>query len=310
VSTAAEILAWPGTGSVVQHCSLAYSTNVLICGLRRADDRTDVLAIEMPTLRATTIATVTFVDSVYYSTWKVTADGRRLYFGTPGVAAGPFGSPLTVLAMLNTATGVVTTSTATHSTLGGSPVLDEANGRVIALGPAGLITVLSSDLAVLGTTTVPASCNNAAVSPHTGRLYLAVFHGDFFGPGSGGPLTLRVFDAVTYASLAAPVTPPGRFRNNECRYVTVLTAPGAPRDLAAAVAGSTVLVSWTNVGGASGFVLEAGFAPGRTDLSVFLGAEPFAVFTGVPPGTYYVRVRGGNEVGGGRASAEMQVVVP
>ena len=310
VSTAAEVLAWPGNGALVQNCSLAYSVNVLYCGVRRNDDRTDVVAIEVPTLRATTIATVTSLDSFYYSAWRATADGRRLYFSTPGGAAGPFGSPLPVLAMVNTATGVVTTSTAPASSLGGSAVLDEANRRVIALGPDGLITALSNDLAVLGTAFSPASCNNVAVSPHTGRLYLAVFHGDYFGPGSGGPLTLRVFDSASYASVAAPVVPPGRYRNNECRYVTVLTAPGAPRDLAASVSGSNVAVSWTNIGGASGFVLEAGSAPGRTDLSVFLGAEPFASFTGVPSGTYYVRVRGSNEVGGGRTSAETKVVVP
>lgn len=53
-----------------------------------------------------------------------------------------------------------------------------------------------------------------------------------------------------------------------------------------------------------------GFAPGRTDLSLFLGPEPFARFSGVTPGTYYLRLRGGNEVGGGRASHAVVVRVP
>ena len=57
------------------------------------------------------------------------------------------------------------------------------------------------------------------------------------------------------------------------------------------------------------FVLDVGFAPGRTDLSLFLGPEPFARFSGVPPGTYYLRLRGGNEVGGGRPSDEVAVRV-
>lgn len=308
VTTGAEAVTWPGSGATVQHCSLAYSANRLLCGLRRGDGRTDVVAIAMSTFQVTPIATVTFVDALYVSVWKVTADGRRLYFGTPG-PAGPFGSPLPVLALLDTSTGVVTTSSAIASSLSGSAVLDEANGRVIALGPNGLITVLSSDLAVLGTATIPASCNNVAVSPHTGRLYLTVFTGDYFGPGSGGPLTLRAFDAASYTSLAGPVVPPGRFRNNECRYVAVLTAPGAPRDLHATAAGSEVTLTWTNVGGASGFVLDVGSAPGRTDFSVFLGPDPLVTFLGVPPGTYYLRVRGGNERGGGRPSAETTLVV-
>ena len=89
----------------------------------------------------------------------------------------------------------------------------------------------------------------------------------------------------------------------------MITAPGAPQHLAARVSGSTVSLTWLNVGGASAFVLEAGFAPGHTAIAVTLGPEGAATFTDVPPGTYYVRVRGGNEFGGGRPSAEAVVVV-
>jgi hypothetical protein len=52
-----------------------------------------------------------------------------------------------------------------------------------------------------------------------------------------------------------------------------------------------------------------GLAPGRTDLSVFMGWEPNATFFDVPPGTYYLRVRGGNLIGGGQPSAEIVVRV-
>jgi hypothetical protein len=93
--------------------------------------------------------------------------------------------------------------------------------------------------------------------------------------------------------------------------LTLRTAPGPPLDVRAEVRGSSVSLSWTNVGAALWFVLDAGFAPGQTALSVFHhGPEGHATFTGVPAGTYYVRVRGGNLVGGGRPSAEVAIVVP
>ena len=57
-------------------------------------------------------------------------------------------------------------------------------------------------------------------------------------------------------------------------------------------------------------MLDAGLAPGRTDLQVRLGADPRVTFAGVPSGVYYLRVRGGNEFGGGRPSDELRLVVP
>jgi len=212
-------------------------------------------------------------------------------------------------AALHTATGVVTSSPvpAEQGSLGPGVVIDEVNRRLFAFRLFGgaQVAVLSYDLVLLGVAPLN-SCTNVVVSPHTGRLYVGRWT-DYLG--GGGAFYFQALDAITYASLTPNVTVGGS-KDNNCAFLAVLTAPGAPRDLAAAVAGSSVTVSWTNVGGASDFVLAAGSAPGRTDLSAVIGAEPFAGFTGVPPGTYYVRVRGVNEAGGGRTSAEMKVVVP
>jgi hypothetical protein len=57
-------------------------------------------------------------------------------------------------------------------------------------------------------------------------------------------------------------------------------------------------------------VLDVGFSPGRTDLQVYLGPDSHTAFANVPSGTYSLRLRGGNEFGGGRPSAELKVVVP
>jgi hypothetical protein len=78
----------------------------------------------------------------------------------------------------------------------------------------------------------------------------------------------------------------------------------------AVVTGRDVTLQWQNLGAASHFVLDVGLAPGSTDASVFLGPDSHAAFGNVPPGTYYLRLRGGNEFGGGRPSQEIQVVVP
>jgi hypothetical protein len=63
-------------------------------------------------------------------------------------------------------------------------------------------------------------------------------------------------------------------------------------------------------GSVTGYVVEAGSAPGRSDLaSALIGPGVSATFSGVPPGKYYVRLRGINAQGRGVASNEILVVV-
>jgi hypothetical protein len=57
-------------------------------------------------------------------------------------------------------------------------------------------------------------------------------------------------------------------------------------------------------------VIEAGSAPGLSNLAVVGHPTTAASFSGVAPGTYYVRVRGVNAQGAGFASNEVTVVVP
>jgi hypothetical protein len=143
------------------------------------------------------------------------------------------------------------------------------------------------------------------VSAHTGRIYLT----------RNGANNTGAEPAVVEAFAGAPLQLVGRatvspLGQQSCRGAMVRTAPGAPRSLQATVNGRDVAVDWTNVGGASGFLLDVGIAAGQTDLSISLGPNSQAAFANVPPGTYYLRVRGGNEFGGGRPSPEVQVVVP
>jgi hypothetical protein len=89
--------------------------------------------------------------------------------------------------------------------------------------------------------------------------------------------------------------------------------PAAPREFQAAVSNSTAQFSWlappivANTP-ATSYVIQAGFAPGTTALSIPVAGTSYSA-PGVPPGVYYVRVRGVNAAGMGAASSEVRLVV-
>jgi hypothetical protein len=56
-------------------------------------------------------------------------------------------------------------------------------------------------------------------------------------------------------------------------------------------------------------VIEVGVWAGRTDLTVESGPGTTVAFAGVPPGTYYVRVRAANYTGASAPSNEIAVTV-
>lgn len=142
------------------------------------------------------------------------------------------------------------------------------------------------------------------VSTHTGRIYVTTDGGS---NTLAQPLRLEAFAGVPLHSVGVAFPAP---QFSTCAGVVLRTAPGAPRNLQATVTGRDVSLDWDNAGGASGHLLEIGLGPGRTDLTIFLGADSRAGFSQVPPGVYYLRVRGGNQFGGGRPSSELRLAVP
>ena len=231
-----------------------------------------------------------------YAEWAVTPDGRRLFRveANHGVAA------------YDVATGLEAKRLAVPDAA--LRWFDAIDGLVLQqrVDPVNILTVVDRDLALQTQAHVPrrGGCfhPSLAISPHTLRVYLLSGYGGRFAD----PL-LSVLDWTT-GVLAGEARQVPAAAN--CDALALLTAPGAPRRVAAIVTGRDVALSWQNVGGASGFVLDIGFSPGRTVAQVYLGPQSYASFANVPAGTYYLRLRGGNEFGGGRPSQEIRVVVP
>lgn len=91
-----------------------------------------------------------------------------------------------------------------------------------------------------------------------------------------------------------------------------VAAPRAPFRLSPLVSGGRLTATWTpdSVGPvATGYQLEVGTAPGRTDIGAVSVATPVFQFTGVPPGVYFVRVRALVGAVAGPPSADEMMVV-
>ncbi len=88
--------------------------------------------------------------------------------------------------------------------------------------------------------------------------------------------------------------------------------PAAPTNVTSSVSGSTLTLSWTAPPGpVTGYVLEAGTAPGLANTgAATIGASTSFVIPGVPPGTYYVRVRAITSAGSGAPSTDVTVTLP
>jgi hypothetical protein len=97
----------------------------------------------------------------------------------------------------------------------------------------------------------------------------------------------------------------------ELRTFASLAVPGAPT-LAHTVIGTTVTMTWSPAPGGdqpTGYSVEASLTPGGAAIVVFPTAATSLTVADVPPGTYFVRVKGVNADGAGQPSNEETVVV-
>jgi len=100
----------------------------------------------------------------------------------------------------------------------------------------------------------------------------------------------------------------------DAENVTCSSPPAAPANLALVSSdGPTIVLTWDPAPGhATSYVIEAGSEPGLTNQGMresWASERPVYTATRVPPGTYFVRVRGKNTCGTGPPSGDVQVVV-
>lgn len=230
--------------------------------------------------------------------WAATPDAARLYVATSEGFAGPVRATRAV--DVNSGTVIVEVPM-----LAGAVVWLPGD-RVLVDSGSGQYRAFDRELRPIGQVSLPSRCAPQwLVSEHSGRAYFVAYEGY---TGSDISAKLVAFDTVAGRQVGeVHMGPAGCFGGPAVR---LWTAPGPPLGLSAAVTGRDVSLSWLPTELAEGYVVDVGVAPGRTDLTMFVGATTAVTFAGAPSGTYYVRIRAGNSVGGGRPSSEARVVVP
>ncbi len=114
--------------------------------------------------------------------------------------------------------------------------------------------------------------------------------------------------AGTYFVRVRGIRPGGISDPSNEVVVKAADVPAAPSNLAASGEGSSVSLTWSAPAGqVSGYVIEAGSAPGLRDVGTLNVGAATAFGTTASPGVYYVRVRAVNPQGVGAASNEVVV---
>lgn len=286
--------------------SYAAATDELFVRRRGADDHSAEIAV----VRVATGEILRVLPQVFENDWDwhVTGDGRFVVVMTFGdYLGGPYERGVHII---DAGSGI---RQAVFPLADVANIVDDQRfGRTYVLGRGGLVA-LDRQLTPMASVPLPPQCYpRMAFSPHADRLYVVSTEPP--GLQSNGRYLLTSFDvaagrvdAAADVTAAVGIVPTSSACNSPA--VVVHTAPPAPTALSVSLSGRDVTLDWHAVGAAS-FVIDVGLAPGRTDLTLPLGAAFTATIPGAPPGVYYARVRGQSLLGFSRPSNEVSIVVP
>jgi hypothetical protein len=155
---------------------------------------------------------------------------------------------------------------------------------------------------------VTASSSNTSVVPAAGVVVGVAGGSRIITINTAGATTLGA-STITLTASDGSLTAVATFT------VTVMASsvPGAPQNLVAVVSRNTVFFTWQAPLSASGepvqtYVLDAGGAPGATQVSLPLG-NVLSFSATVPDGVYYVRLRAVTPAGSSPVSNEVQIAL-
>lgn len=129
--------------------------------------------------------------------------------------------------------------------------------------------------------------------------------------GSARTLTVSAPNGTYYIRVLALTAAGWSAPSNEVVITVDVGPPGTPLDLQSIVLGSLASFSWQRGPGGTptSYLLEAGSAPGLANLAIVPVTATSLAVSGVPPGTYFVRMRAVNSAGTSAPSNEVTVVV-
>lgn len=239
--------------------------------------------------------------------WHVTSAGDLVVAMAFGDVQG--GTYTQGVHLLDARTG---TRVATHAAEVSNILDDRRFGRTYVLG-RGALSALDRQGHELARVSMPLLCySRMAYSPHSDRLFVVWATPPTLTQNYRYVLTTydvaqgRALSTVDVTT-AVGIEPTGS--NCNAPLVSVLSPPPPPTVPSTTVSGPSVTIEWTATVGATSYVVEAGVAPGRADVSMPSTGTRLTV-PAVPPGRYVVRVRAVNRFGTGRASSEITVEVP
>lgn len=221
---------------------------------------------------------------------------------------------------------------------GGFTALDEHRNRaVVSLAPgiqdyeafAGISAFSLSSLQFIGKATVPqlpvpppnletktfsGLTQEIDISGLSATMFalqaVAVRWGKYYSVRTCHESQLIALDAHT-GQLRQAVSTTAALGSGACQADLVrITEPAAPGAPTAHVSGHRVTLQWKASLDATGYRVEAGSAPGLSNLATLDVDDPQLVVDGVPSGVYHLRVRARNTIGRSSASQDIRVVVP